>query len=142
MIALPYRFIGLVVGLILVFIGGVMKGRHDVKRDWDEAVYKQQAAIGKAAEKSAEVTTKVVTEYVDRIQRVEVRVPVVRERVVRLCDAATRPVLPGGTQGPDGAAASDASDRRADELAADLIACKRIKEKLISLQEWKKAHGG
>ena len=90
---------------------------------WDAADTRaDQAEAALIVEKANE---KVVTKFVE--QKVEVirRVPVIRERLVRLCDDTGL----SGTGNPDGAAVAKARDGIAglsDEIAACLIEAKQL----------------
>ncbi len=141
LIPLPYQILGTAVLAVVCFLVGQYKGTQRAK---EKAEVETALAVTKAAElatEQAKQDVKVVTEYVDRIQRVEVKVPVVRDRLIRVCAAGDSSVS-AGTAGADAGATRDADDRRTDQLSADLIACRRIKEQCQGLMDWKKANGG
>lgn len=142
MIPLPYKLGAALLLCLSAYALGRFHGASEVRQEVDAAEARTEALAAKLQAKQANQTVKVVTGYVDRIQRVEVRVPVVRDRLISVCNKAGSSGVPSGTGNPHAPPASDAPDRRADQLAADLISCRRIKETLTSLQEWKRAHGG
>lgn len=147
LIPLPYQILGTILLCATAYALGVFRGASDVRKEWEQDKQAQEIKAAQAKAQSAEQTVKVVTEYVDRIQKVEVRVPVVRDRVVRVCDqaAGNRSGVPAGTGDPHARAPADPDDRGdhvADALAKDFIACRTNTETLRALQGWQRAHGG
>ncbi len=54
-------------------VGIYMKGRHDVQVEWDLQKARDRAQVAMLQAKSAQVTTKIVTQYVDRIKTITVK---------------------------------------------------------------------
>ena len=119
MIAWPYKYAAVLVALLVAFTAGDLRGRHAVKKDWAAADQALALAAAKHVAATAEANTRVVTEYVDRIQTVEKRVPVVRDRIVELCRAADAERVSGAGD-PAPAATPDPDVGSLDGLAADL----------------------
>ena len=146
-IPLPYLVLGVLALCAGTYGVGHWRGAAEVREEHELAAARAEASTAKAETKQAEQTVKVVTEYVDRIQTVEKHIPVVRDRVIRVCDEATgRAGVPGGSRNPDATARANTPDRDDNsgsaQLAKDLIACRSNTEKLRALQAWKRDHGG
>ena len=118
----------------------------------DEAARAKQAAqVAKVAEKQAEVTTKVVTEYVDRVKVVREKAREIVKEVPIYVPADSCP-LPSGFRVlhdaaalgvpsvPDAAARADAAPVPAQTVAATVAdnygACRETAEQLKGLQAW------
>ena len=117
----------------------------------DEAAREEQAAqAAKVAEKQAEVTTKVVTEYVDRVKVVRERAREVVKEVPIYVPADSCP-LPSGFRVlhdaaaglppiPNPSARTDAAPVPAQAVAATVAdnygACRETAEQLRGLQAW------
>ena len=69
MITTKYKIIAAGLVLVSLITGAYFKGRYDVNQAWDKEKLIQEAKIKELEAKAAEVTVKVVTEYVykDRI---------------------------------------------------------------------------
>ena len=118
----------------------------------DEAARKEQSAqAAKVAEKQAEVTTKVVTEYVDRVKVVREKAREIVKEVPVYVPADSCP-LPSGFRVlhdaaasgvppvPDAAARADAAPVPAQTVAATVAdnygTCRETAEQLTALQAW------
>ena len=117
----------------------------------DEAARKEQSAqAAKVAEKQAEVTTKVVTEYVDRVKVVREKAREIVKEVPVYVPADSCP-LPSGFRVlhdaaaglspiPNPAARTDAAPVPAQAVAATVAdnygACRETAEQLRGLQAW------
>ncbi len=131
MIAFPHmwKLVGLL-GLALC-VAAYAKGRRDADAVWEARQAAHAAAETRQDLATAENNVREVIKYVDRIKTVERNVPVVRERVVRLCDEGPRWAVHGAGE-PAAAAETDAADRRAD-LAAELVASRENQEQCRAL---------
>ena len=127
----------LLLGLVLGVWGGCSWKGNQV-----DAEQGRQATAAAQLDKSQRIeSTKVETVYVDRIQRVEVPVERVRERIVRaVCrvpdDAGSATAMSGSDVGQpaDAAAPTDADAGLLPGIAADAQACLRNAEQLRGLQ--------
>lgn len=142
MIPHPYIIFAALLLVASAYGLGRFHGASGEREKIDLAKAHLEARVAKAETQAANESIKVVTEYVDRIQKVEVRVPVVRERLVRVCNQAGSGGLPSSARNPHAPPAGDAANRSTDQLASDLLACRRIKEQCQGLIDWKKGHGG
>ena len=109
----------------------VMANRIDMAhKERDKAVAESQA-------KDAEIvrlgkTEKVVVKYVDRIKTVTRNVPVVRDRLISVCEFIPRSHVSENAGTIDEGTPADPVDRRTD-LSAELIACRLNTEQLRGL---------
>jgi hypothetical protein len=132
MIPLPYRVL-FILGAVIAVLGFVFhRGMVFERGGWEDKLEKAKKAQLQRQVVAAKGQVTEVTKYVDRIQLVEKSVPVVRDRLVRVCEPP-RGDLPLPSGDPDAAPAADTVDRR-DDLAAELVACRENKEQLIALQ--------
>ncbi len=151
--ALPWRFIGLAAMAASLAIGGCQYGEQRVQAKWDKAnaAATEQSAQTEVAQ--AQVTTQVVTKYVDRIQVVRQRgADIIKEVPVYVPDPTdpTACALPGSwrvfhdaaSQGelPDPASRADAPPVSAQDAATTVAenysACYEVSEQLTALQQW------
>lgn len=114
----------------------------------------QAMAIADAMQRAADVTTRVVTEYVDRVHVIvaqgetitkQVPVYVTREAdarcvvprgFVRVHNAAAQGVLPGAAASTDAAASRIALSAVATTVASNYTACRATAARLTALQAW------
>lgn len=92
------------------------KGKQTVQARWDAQTAAERAALVAEAQKDAEATVKVVTEYVDREKIVYRDRPVIRDRVVRLCEAEGDSGVPDSAGDSDALAARLTFDAFVDEI--------------------------
>ena len=152
----PYRLLALAaLGVALVGLGWI-KGASLVQAKWDAAIQKQALQAAAVRERQAQVTVKVVTQYVDRvrvvrekgdtiIKEVPVYVPVqadaactINRGFVRLHDAAAAGELPEPARDTDAAAAGVALSAVTGTVAANYQTCHENAEQLMALQVWVK----
>ncbi len=127
-----------------VAVAGMFWLTHKLGYDAGTAECQEQHAIA-AAQAAADAakldkrqtveTADVRVEYVERIVEVEKRVPVVTERLVRVCNTPApntdRPPVPSVPGVRDGGPRTNAPDRPADSVDAlgrELLACRRNAE--------------
>jgi hypothetical protein len=135
----------------LFFFGRYMKeqGREEVQTAWDAQKAKDAAEIAKLKAKAGEVTVKVETKYVDRIQTVRVKgdtivqkIPVYISRDLPELPGAFRVWLDAAATNtvPDAAREADAAPVAPVDVAATVAAnyttCLATAEQLRGLQEW------
>ena len=150
----PYRLLALIALAVALLGVGWVKGAAHVQAQWDAAVQKQTLQAAAVRERQAQVTVKVVTQYVDRvrivretgetiIKEVPVYVPVqadaactINRGFVRLHDAAAAGDLPEPARDADAAAAGIALSAVAGTLAANYQTCHENAEQLRALQAW------
>lgn len=139
------------IGSIVVLLFSVyMCGGISNEAGWQEKVLKQQAEIALLKQQEAEVTTKVVTKYIDKIQVVKETNNVISKYINTeadgkcqlpnsfsvLHDAAAKDQLPD----PAGAVDARASEVKLSEATSTVInnygLCHQNTEQLKSLQEW------
>ena len=97
-----YEWIAGVIALILLCLGlwgwGDWHGHKVVKAQWDAANAKATVAVANAQVKAADVSQKVVTQYVDRVQTVYQKGDTITKRVpiyVSVKDDAACPIPAG-----------------------------------------------
>ena len=131
---------------------GWVKGAASVQQDWNTERTVQTIAVLRVQVKQAEVTERVVTQYVDRVRVVrETADAIIREvpvYVPQSCDADGRlsagwrvlhdAAASGGAADP--AAIADAQPVAPDTAAATVArnygTCRETAEQLIALQQW------
>lgn len=131
---------------------GWVKGAASVRDDWDAAIVKQSLTVARVQAAQAQVTERVVTQYVDRVRVVrETADAIIREVPIYVpaqCDADGR--LPAGWRvlhdaaasgrAADSASAADAQpvppDAAAETVARNYGTCRETAEQLTALQQW------
>lgn len=143
---------------LLVLVGifglGYLKGGQHVQAAWDADHQKQELALAKANERAAQVTERVVTKYVDRVQVVREKAQTIVKEVpvyvtpesdsrcivpvgfVRLHDGAAANQPPGAPDEADGAASGVALSAVAETVAGNYGTYHEVAEQLKALQEW------
>lgn len=133
----PYALGGLALALAMshgaVGWKSYRAGAGGVQERWDQAEAARAAALAEDSVADAEASVRVVTKYVDRERVVYRDRPVIRERIVRMCDEPNGdPVLPGGSGDSDAAPAPDPLDA----LAGEIPECVSIANQLDALQQF------
>lgn len=139
------------IGSIVVLLFSVyMCGGISNEASWQEKVLKQQAEIALLKQQEAEVTTKVVTKYIDKIQVVKETNNVISKYVTNeadgkcqlpnsfsvLHDAAAKNELPDPARATD-ASTSDVKLSEATKTIVDNYGiCNQNTEQLKALQDW------
>ena len=145
-------------GLVAAAAGwGYVKGARSVQADWAAATAEQSSVVARVQVAQAQVTERVVTQYVDRVRTVrEAGETIVKEVPVYVpaqCDADGR--LPAGWrvlhdaaasgQPADAARAADAQpvapDAAAETVARNYLTCRETAEQLTALQQWVREQG-
>lgn len=145
-------------GLVAAAAGwGYVKGARSVQADWSAAVVKDSLTVARVRVAQAQITDRVVTQYVDRVRTVrEAGETIVKEVPVYApaqCDADGR--LPAGWRVLHDAAASGqpadptrsadaqpvAPDTAADTVARNYLTCRETAEQLTALQQWVREQG-
>ena len=152
--ALPGWMLWLALGALVAASAGwgYTRGATAVQDRWDAATLRQSRTVDLVRQRQAEVTERVVTQYVDRVRTVrEAGETVIREVPVYVptqCDADGR--LPAGWRVQHDAAAAGspadpagfadaapvAPDTAAETVARNYLACRLNAEQLIALQAW------
>lgn len=152
--ALPGWVLWLALGALVAASAGwgYTRGANAVQDRWDKATAEQSSAVALVRQRQAEVTERVVTEYVDRVRTVQVAGDtIIREVPVYVqtqCDPDGR--LPAGWRVQHDAAASGepadparfadaapvAPDAAAETVARNYLACRLNAEQLTALQAW------
>lgn len=140
-------------GLVAVSAGwGYTRGATAVQDRWDKRSAEQSSVVARVRQHQAEVTERVVTQYVDRVRVIERAADaVIREVPIYVpaqCDADGR--LPAGWrvlhdaaasgQPADAARVADAQpvapDAAAETVARNYLTCRETAEQLTALQQW------
>lgn len=152
--ALPGWVMWLALGALVAASAGwgYTRGATAVQDRWDKRTAEHSSAVAIVRQRQAEVTERVVTEYVDRVRTVQVAGDtIIREVPVYVptqCDPDGR--LPAGWRVQHDAAASGepadparfadaapvAPDTAAETVARNYLACRLNAEQLIALQAW------
>jgi hypothetical protein len=142
----PIQYGSIVVLLFSIYMcGGIAN-----EESWQKKVLQQQAEIAELKQKEAEVSTKVITKYIDKIQTVKETNNAISKFVTNEADSKCQ--LPNSfsvlhdaaakNELPDSAGASDArtSDVKLSEATSTVIEnygiCHQNIEQLKGLQEW------
>jgi hypothetical protein len=141
--------IGVVLGAACV-AGGYVQGSAHVTAKWNAQKAATAAAVATVQAKQADVTTQVVTKYVDRVQVVREQGKTITQQVTKYVPlsapalpygfrvlhdaAATGMPLPDSAIGLDGPAVAAAD--AASTVVANYTDCRAEYEKLKSLQDW------
>ena len=139
--------IGSVIGLVfsVYMCGGIAN-----EEGWQKKVLQQQAEIAELKQKSAEVSTKVVTKYIDKITVVKEKNNEIAKYINQdadakcqlpvsfsvLHDAAAKSELPDSARATDASASGIALSTATSTIVANYGACNQNVEQLKALQEW------
>ena len=150
-ISWPYRILALITLLVTLPVFGFVKG---MSYQQDKTIVNQAVRTVAVVKRQAEVTVKVITKYVDRIQTIreqgaaiikEVPVYVTKEDdarcavpggFVRLHDAAATNTVPGPARISDAQAAGIALSTVASTVSDNYGRCHENSAQLEALQEW------
>lgn len=149
-----YRLLAVILLAVALIGFGWVKGAGHVQGQWDAAVDKQEAQQARVRVRQAEVTVKVVTKYVDRIQVIREKGDVIIKEFpayvtpesdarctinagfVRLHDAAAANEVPGPARIADAAPSGIALSTVAGTVAENYQRCHENAAQLTLLQEW------
>lgn len=150
MIPLPYKLLAGAALLFGVFVFGYMKGSAYAEAELQRFAAKSQAQVAEMEKKNAEISNKVVTEYVDRVNTIKEKEYVYLDRAKNNVPAQS--VMSNGwvfthdasATGSDADAtfSSDASPSgiKDNEALFTIInnynRCMQNSQQLISLQQW------
>lgn len=139
--------IGSVIGLIfsVYMCGGIAN-----EEGWQKKVLEQQAEIAKLKQQEAEVTTKVVTKYIDKVTVVKETNNEIAKYITTasdskcqlpnsfsvLHDAAAKNELPDSAGAIDARASEVKLSEATNTIVANYGACNQNAEQLKALQEW------
>ena len=144
------------VGLMLIASGTYcwVRGADHVHAQWDDERAKRNTTVLKVNKASAQVTTQVVTQYVDRVrtireagqtiikevpvyvdQKADVACPV-PDGFVRLWNGANRGVLPGSAGSADAPASAVVLSDIAAQHSVEASQCRETEQQLSDLQDW------
>lgn len=130
------------------------KGRSDVQVKWDLANEQTAKQIAELQAKQAEVTTKVVTEYITKVQTVKQKGDtivkyvdryitqeqdsncVIGNNVVSLHDAAAENRIPTTAEVTDARASEVKISELTKAVTDNYGTCNQIREQVIGLQNW------
>lgn len=144
--AKPIQYGSIIVLLFSVYmIGGIAN-----EADWQKKVLQQQAEIAQLKQKEAEVSTKVVTKYIDKITVVKEKNNEISKYINAsgdakcqlptsfsvLHDAAAKNELPDSTRATDASASGIALSTATATIVDNYGACNQNAEQLKALQEW------
>lgn len=148
------RILGPLALLAAVFVWGHATGARSVRDDWNAANAAQAIKLAEAETRAANVTTKIVTEYVDRVRVVREKAKTIVKEVpvyvtpeadaacvvprgfVRVHDGAARNEVPGPAEGTDDAASGVALSAVAEVTAENYGTYHEVAEQLKALQKW------
>lgn len=147
---LPWKLLGLIALVAVSVIGGCQYGGSRVTAAWDAEREAARLAEAQTVAAQSEVTTQVVTQYVDRVQVVKERGKEIIKEVPVYVSSAVTCDLPGGfrvlhdaaAEGelPDPARVADAPATSVETAAATVIenyaTCHELAEQLKALQSW------
>lgn len=140
--------------LLAVFAFGYSRGSGHVRAEWNADVAVRQQALADAEVRAERVTTKIVTQYVDRIQVVREKAKTIVKEVpvyvtpeadaacvvprgfVRVHDGAAANSIPGPAESADDAPAGIALSAVAEVVAENYGTYHEIAEQLKALQKW------
>ncbi len=149
-----WRILAPLAFVLAVFAFGFSRGAGSVRADWNADVAARQLALADAEARASKITTKIVTEYVDRVRVVREKgetivkeVPVyvtpkadaacvVPRGFVRVHDGAARNEPPGPAEATDDAPAGIALSHVAEVTADNYRAYHELAEQLKALQKW------
>ena len=135
---------------VLLAFSIYMCGGISNEEGWQKKVLQQQAEIAQLKQKSAEVSTKVVTKYIDKITVVKEKNNEIAKYVNQtadakcqlpvsfsvLHDAATKNELPDPTGAADASASGVALSAATTRVVENYGVCIQNSEQLKALQEW------
>lgn len=148
------RILGPLALLAAVFAWGHATGARSVRDDWNAANAAQAIKLAEAEARAERVTTKVVTEYVDRVRVVREKAKTIVKEVpvyvtpeadaacvvprgfVRVHDGAARNEVPGPAADSDDAASGVALSTVAEVTAENYGTYHEVAEQLKALQKW------
>ncbi len=145
----PYRALAMVLFSIALFGAGWVKGSMSVHAEWDAAIGRQVVQVAQVKQHQAEITTEVVTKYVDKIKLVHDQGETIIKEVPHYVPSDTC-ILPAGFrllhdaaasgELPDTARSADAQPVTAQDVAATIASnyqqSREIATQLEALQEW------
>jgi len=145
----PYRLLVMILFAAALFGAGWAKGSMSVQSEWDAAISKQTVQVAQVKQHQAEVTTEVVTKYVDKIKLVHDQGETIIKEVTHYVPSDSC-ILPAGFRLLHDAAASgelpaaarsaDAQPVTAQTVAATIATnyqqSREIATQLEALQEW------
>lgn len=152
LVQIKYLIIGLLI--ITVISTAYFKGRSDVQVKWDLANEQTAKQIAELQAKQAEVTTKVVTEYITKVQTVKQKGDtivkyvdryitqeqdsncVIGNNVVSLHDAAAENRIPTTAEVTDAGASEVKISELTKAVTDNYGTCNQIREQVIGLQNW------
>ncbi len=149
----PYRVLALILLAVALVGFGWVKGADQVHAEWDAAVLKQNLTTARVQKKQAEVTTEVVTKYIDRVKVVHDKGDVIIKEVPVYVKNDVDVVLSGGFRVlhdsaasntvPDPASVANAPSVSAQDVATTIATNYRqyfeLATQLEALQEWVRA---
>jgi len=150
MIPLPYKLLAIGAALVGVFIFGYMKGSAYAEAELARFSAEKSAQIAELERKNSEISTQVVTEYVDRVNTIREKEYVYRDiaqnAVPAQHDMSNGWVythdLSAASGDADAARASDASPSGIKDTTAlftiisNYSRCMQNSQQLIGLQKW------
>lgn len=149
-----YRIPIQIVSILLLVLGIYMQGAISNQEKWEAKVAEAKLEAAKKEAQSAEVTTKVITKYVDKVKIVKEKGDVIVQEIPKYitkesdakCDVPNSFIVlhdsAAKNEIPDSARASDARTSNvkisgvATTVAENYGTCHEVREQLKSLQEW------
>lgn len=154
LIPTPYKYLAYGLLLLSLLTTVYIKGMSHVQDQWNRAIEKENLAILKKVVLQEKITTKIVTEYVDRVkvvkekgQTITKEIPVyvtskndsqciINNGFIRLHDAAAKNTIPDPTGIINEAASTFKLSRVLGTVTGNYQICHENSEQLKSLQQW------
>ena len=145
-----WKYIIAIVLFVAVIGGSYYKGRHDVEAKYEEIRKQDEARIAELEQKQNEVTTKIVTEYVDRVKTIKQKeyvyvdqaknsVPqqfIVSNGFVHLHDNAATGNNADATRASDATPSGIGDNQALAVIVTNYSRCIQQANQLTSLQNW------
>ena len=145
-----WKYIIAIVLFVAVIGGSYYKGRHDVEAKYEEIRKQDEARIAELEQKQNEVTTKIVTEYVDRVKTIKQKEYVYVDQAksvvpskselsngwVYLHDTSAKglPAVPARSSDEGSSGIKD--NIALGTIVSNYSICHQTAEQLIQLQQW------
>lgn len=150
MIPFPYKLLASIALLIGVFFYGYTKGSAYAEAELQRFKAKHNEQIAELEKKNSQISTQVVTQYVDRVNTIKEKEYVYLDRAKN--DVPRQHIMSNGWvyTHDSSASANDADSTRASDASPSGVAdnqalltiisnystCQQTREQLISLQKW------
>lgn len=151
---IPYASLIRIVGISLLVVGVYFRGGYGVEMEWRAKVEEMKLEIAKKEKESAEVSTKVVTKYIDRVTVVKEKGDVIIKEIPKLIsqsdddkcavpngfvsvhNAAAKNEVPDTSRSTNEGTSSVKISGVAETVAENYTTYHQVAQQLRSLQEW------